>query len=176
MNETTTLPSRKKSPSTTMLGNGKPAIQKARHVPATDSSKAHLRIILAKLVRFRDGDFSVRLPGEWDGTDGRIAEAFNQIATQEDRITREVTRLSMAVGKEGRLKQRMSRAGRDRRLGDEGRFVQHAASTIWSGRRPKWRAPSARWPRAISGSRWSWRWTAARSRASSCARRSSSTR
>jgi hypothetical protein len=62
-------------------------------------------------VRFRNGDFSVRLPGEWDGTDGRIAEVFNQIATQEDRITKEVARLSRVVGKEGRLMQRMMLPG-----------------------------------------------------------------
>jgi hypothetical protein len=62
-------------------------------------------------VRFRNGDFSVRLPGEWDGTDGRIAEVFNQIATQEDRITKEVARLSRVVGKDGRLMQRMMLRG-----------------------------------------------------------------
>ena len=111
MNETTTLPSRKKLPSTATLGNGKPARQKTRHVSATDSSEAHSRLILAKLVRFRNGDFSVRLPGEWDGTDGRIAEVFNQIATQEDRITKEVARMSRVVGKEGRLMQRMMLPG-----------------------------------------------------------------
>lgn len=64
MNETTTLPSHKKLPSAAMLGNGKPAKQKSGHVPAKDSSEAHSRLILAKLVRFRNGDFSVRLPGE----------------------------------------------------------------------------------------------------------------
>jgi HAMP domain-containing protein len=59
----------------------------------------------------RDGDFSVRLPVGWSGTDGQIAEAFNQALAHQDRITREVSRLSLAVGKEGRLKQRMSVPG-----------------------------------------------------------------
>jgi HAMP domain-containing protein/signal transduction histidine kinase/DNA-binding response OmpR family regulator len=59
----------------------------------------------------RDGDFSVRLPLGWDGTDGQIAEAFNEALAHQDRIAREVTRLSVAVGKEGRLKQRMSVPG-----------------------------------------------------------------
>ena len=59
----------------------------------------------------RDGDFSVRLPVGWAGTDGQIAEAFNQALAHQDRITREVSRLSLAVGKEGRLKQRMSAPG-----------------------------------------------------------------
>ena len=47
----------------------------------------------------------------WDGTDGQIAEAFNQTIAQEDRITKDVVRLSVTVGKEGRLKQRISLPG-----------------------------------------------------------------
>jgi HAMP domain-containing protein/CheY-like chemotaxis protein/signal transduction histidine kinase len=66
---------------------------------------------LASLLAFRDGDFSVRLPTDWEATHGRIAEAFNQAVAREDRISREVDRLSVTVGKEGRLKQRMSVPG-----------------------------------------------------------------
>src|SRR4029077_12839893 len=40
--------------------------------------------------------------------EGRIAEDLNQTIAQEQRITDEVTRLSVTVGKEGRLKQRLS--------------------------------------------------------------------
>ncbi|MEX0729085.1 MAG: HAMP domain-containing protein [Planctomycetaceae bacterium] len=64
--------------------------------------------ILSAMIAFRDGDFSVRLPIEWSGTEGRIAEAFNQTIAQEERITRETVRVSVTVGKEGRLTQRMS--------------------------------------------------------------------
>jgi HAMP domain-containing protein/signal transduction histidine kinase/CheY-like chemotaxis protein len=76
-----------------------------------DSSEGRARQLLAAIVAFRDGDFSVRLPSDWIGTEGRIAEAFNQTIGHEDRITREVRRLSVTVGKEGRLKQRMSLPG-----------------------------------------------------------------
>src|SRR6195952_2079200 len=69
------------------------------------------RLLLTALVAFRDGDFSVRLPADWTGMDARIAEAFNQAIGQKDRISKEVTRLSATVGKEGRLKQRMSLPG-----------------------------------------------------------------
>ena len=74
-------------------------------------AEARSRQILAAIVAFRDGDFSVRLPAEWAGTDGRIAEAFNQAIGHEDRIAGEIGRLSITVGKEGRLKQRMSVPG-----------------------------------------------------------------
>ena len=111
MNESTTLPSRKKSPSEAVLGNGKPLRRRAGDVPAKDSLDAHSRLILATIVAFRDGDFSVRLPADWPGIDARIAEAFNQTIAHEERISQEVTRLSVTVGKEGRLKQRMSLPG-----------------------------------------------------------------
>src|SRR3954463_5854134 len=69
------------------------------------------RQLLAAMVAFRDGDFSVRLPSDWDGINGRIAEAFNHAMQYEDQITREAKRLRLTVGKEGRLKQRMSLPG-----------------------------------------------------------------
>jgi len=104
MHDTTTLPSRKKStPSAAILGNGKPARRKARHIRLTDSPESHEKLILAKVVAFRDGDFSARLPTDWDGVEGQIAEAFNQTIARKERILKEVTRLSATVGKEGRL-------------------------------------------------------------------------
>ncbi len=73
--------------------------------------EARLRKILGAISAFRDGNFSERLPMDWAGTEGRIAEAFNQTIGHEDRIAREVNRLSVTVGKEGRIKQRMSVPG-----------------------------------------------------------------
>jgi len=79
--------------------------------PAEDSAEAQLRQFLAAFTAFRDGNFSVRLPVAWKGTSGRIAEAFNQTIEHEDRIAREIERLSVTVGKEGRLRQRMTVPG-----------------------------------------------------------------
>ena len=67
--------------------------------------------ILAAMVAFRDGNFSVRLPSHWEGIDGRIATAFNQTVSHQDQLSREMARLSRSVGREGRLKQRMSVPG-----------------------------------------------------------------
>ena len=78
---------------------------------ALETADARSRQLPTAMVAFRDGDFSARLPADWPGIDGRIAETFNQTIDHEDRIAQEVTRLSMTVGKEGRLKQRMSLAG-----------------------------------------------------------------
>ena len=64
---------------------------------AGNPAEARSRQILSAIIAFRDGDFSARLPAEWAGTDGRIAEAFNQTIAHEERIAQEVTRLSATV-------------------------------------------------------------------------------
>ena len=93
-------------------GNGASAqVSAGRAQMLEESAEARSRQILTAIVAFRDGDFSVRLPADWSGIDGRIAEAFNQTIAHEERIAREVRRLSVTVGKEGRLKQRMSLPG-----------------------------------------------------------------
>jgi CheY-like chemotaxis protein len=81
------------------------------HSTADAPAEARSRQMLASMLAFRDGNFSVRLPSEWDGIDGQIAAAFNQAISYEDRLSREVERLGRTVGREGRLKQRMSVPG-----------------------------------------------------------------
>ena len=104
MTETAITRLRKKSPPAG-FNNGK---SRANFEGTVESRSLQF---LEAVRALRDGDFSVRLPVGWAGTDGQIAEAFNQALAHQDRITREVTRLSVAVGKEGRLKQRMSVPG-----------------------------------------------------------------
>jgi signal transduction histidine kinase/HAMP domain-containing protein len=60
------------------------------------------------MLAFRDGNFAVRLPSDWEGVDGQIAAAFNQAVSHEDCVWREMSRLRRAIGREGRLKERMS--------------------------------------------------------------------
>src|SRR5580704_9081832 len=92
--------------------NGDPAARAARASQrAKQNGGSHLQHLLTAMVAFRDGNFSTRLPSDWPGLEGRIAEAFNQAIAHEDRISREINRLSESVGKEGRLRQRMSLAG-----------------------------------------------------------------
>jgi HAMP domain-containing protein/CheY-like chemotaxis protein/signal transduction histidine kinase len=67
--------------------------------------------LLAALLSLRDGDFAVRLPSELTDVDGKIADAFNDIARVSERRARETARVSIAVGKEGKLKQRMAVPG-----------------------------------------------------------------
>src|SRR5215813_694571 len=64
--------------------------------------------LLMAMLSFRDGDFSVRMPANLIGLDGKIADAFNDIVTFSDRRAKETVRVSKLVGKEGKLKQRMN--------------------------------------------------------------------
>jgi signal transduction histidine kinase/HAMP domain-containing protein/DNA-binding response OmpR family regulator len=84
---------------------------KANKPRGNGSVEARSRQMLATMVAFRDGNFSVRLPSDWEGIDGQIAAAFNQALSHEDQLSREIARLSRTVGREGRLNQRMSVPG-----------------------------------------------------------------
>src|SRR5580704_4535149 len=77
-----------------------------RDVPA-DVSFGDLGVILASLQTMRDGDFSVRLPGNWTGLQGKIADTFNEIVTANQQMAKELKRVGQVVGKEGRTRERM---------------------------------------------------------------------
>lgn len=64
-------------------------------------------MLLDALSAVRSGDFSVRLPQDWDGLDGKIADAFNEIVTINQGLAREIEEVSVIVGSEGKLGQRM---------------------------------------------------------------------
>jgi HAMP domain-containing protein/CheY-like chemotaxis protein/signal transduction histidine kinase len=64
--------------------------------------------LLRALVAFKKGDFSVRLPGEWTGEAGKIADTLNDIIELSDRTAKEVERVSRVVGKEGKIMHRAS--------------------------------------------------------------------
>jgi methyl-accepting chemotaxis protein len=54
----------------------------------------------------RNGDFSVRLPGDLSGVDGKIADTFNEIVAANQTISRELERVGQVVGREGRTRER----------------------------------------------------------------------
>jgi len=62
--------------------------------------------LLSALGAFCRGDFSVRLPEDWTGIGGKIADAFNEVIATNGKIARELDRISRIVGKEGRITQR----------------------------------------------------------------------
>jgi HAMP domain-containing protein len=63
-------------------------------------------VLLESLVAVRNGDFAVRLPSEWTGMYGRIADTFNDIVSANQTMAHELERVSRVVGKEGKVNQR----------------------------------------------------------------------
>src|SRR5713101_5416734 len=66
------------------------------------------KLLLTALVALKKGDFSVRLPLDWSGVGGKIADVFNEVIERNERMAHELERISHVVGKEGRLSQRAS--------------------------------------------------------------------
>ena len=64
--------------------------------------------LLSALMAFKRGDFSARLPEDWTGVPGKIADTFNTVIESNERMTRELERIVHVVGKEGRITQRAS--------------------------------------------------------------------
>src|SRR6267143_236139 len=62
--------------------------------------------VLATLIAFKKGDFSVRLPVNQVGLAGKIADVLNDIFELNENMANELRRVSSAVGKEGRIGQR----------------------------------------------------------------------
>jgi len=56
-------------------------------------------------MAFRRGDFTVRLPDDWIGLGGKMADAFNDVIATNQRMTQELERIGRVVGKEGRIAQ-----------------------------------------------------------------------
>src|SRR5262249_19045827 len=74
---------------------------------AAEEKRAFSNQLLLAMLSFRSGDFSARLPSDLMGLDGKIADAFNDVISVCERRAQETARVSRAVGKEGKLKQRM---------------------------------------------------------------------
>src|SRR5438876_1388785 len=71
-------------------------------------SELDTRQLLTALMAFKRGDFSARLPEDWIGIPGKIADTFNAVIETNESMTRELERIGRVVGKEGRITQRVS--------------------------------------------------------------------
>jgi HAMP domain-containing protein/signal transduction histidine kinase/CheY-like chemotaxis protein len=79
--------------------------------------------LLAALMAVKNGDASIRLPVDWPGLAGKIADVFNEVVELNARTEQELARLSRVVGKEGKLKQRGF-------IGDVGGFWRKSMESV----------------------------------------------
>ncbi|MGQ0594060.1 MAG: HAMP domain-containing protein, partial [Gammaproteobacteria bacterium] len=103
-----------------VAGNARMAVRLERSVPSAGSQPRTSRqeesgslngatkAVLAALSSLKRGNTGVRLPLEWTGLAGKVAETFNDVMDLNARMADELSRLSRVVGKEGKLRERAS--------------------------------------------------------------------
>ena len=79
--------------------------------------------LLQALTALKKGRRDVRLPSDWTGVAGKVADAFNEVVELNERMAGELARLSRVVGKEGKLSQRLG-------LGDVGGFWRESVDSV----------------------------------------------
>jgi hypothetical protein len=71
-------------------------------------------VLLSVVSDVRNGNFSVRMPLEWTGVAGKIADRLNEVIEANQTLETELARVSRVVGKECRLSQRIAFRGSDK--------------------------------------------------------------
>jgi HAMP domain-containing protein/signal transduction histidine kinase/CheY-like chemotaxis protein len=75
-------------------------------LPETDTLDP--AVMLEVLALVRAGDFSARMPSHWTGLAGKVADSLNEVIESNQRLEKELGRVSRVVGKEGKIGQRVS--------------------------------------------------------------------
>ncbi len=70
-----------------------------------------VKLLLTTLMALKKGDFSVRMPDDWTGVSGKIADTLNDIIETKQKMVETVTEVSRVVGREGHLTQRADLPG-----------------------------------------------------------------
>jgi len=79
-----------------------------------DAEKVDAGALLDVLARLKGGDFSARMPLDWTGVAGKVADGFNDVIIANQTLEAELGRVSRVVGKQGELSQRLALGGASR--------------------------------------------------------------
>jgi signal transduction histidine kinase/HAMP domain-containing protein/ActR/RegA family two-component response regulator len=69
------------------------------------------KVLLSVLAQVRGGDFTARMPLEWTGVAGKVADGLNDVIIANQALGVELARVSEVVGKQGKLSQRVVLSG-----------------------------------------------------------------
>src|SRR3569832_1097926 len=75
--------------------------------PESTSDSLDMRVLLATLRAYRNGDFSVRMPADWTGLPGKIADTLNEIIDMSSGTITEFERVAWLVGLLGKVGERI---------------------------------------------------------------------
>jgi signal transduction histidine kinase/CheY-like chemotaxis protein/HAMP domain-containing protein len=64
------------------------------------------RVLLSVLAQVKQGDFTARMPLEWTGVAGKVADDLNAVIIANQGLEKELARVSQVVGRQGELSQR----------------------------------------------------------------------
>lgn len=71
------------------------------------SGQIDAKVLLPVLEAYHKGDFSVRMPNDWDGMAGKVADRMNDIIEMAQATADEFDRVAALVGKQGRIDERV---------------------------------------------------------------------
>ena len=77
----------------------------------TSAEAVDAKVLLSVLAQVREGDFTVRMPLDWTGVPGKVADGFNDVIIANQALEAELARVSRVVGKQGELSQRVAIRG-----------------------------------------------------------------
>ncbi len=80
-------------------------------VVADDADTFDAEVLLSFLAQIKAGNSSARMPYEWTGVAGKIADGFNDVIIANEALGTELDRVSRVVGKQGELSQRVVLGG-----------------------------------------------------------------
>jgi methyl-accepting chemotaxis protein len=80
---------------------------KAEPIPIS-ADRLDPKELLKVLSQFRRGDFSARMPLDRVGVSGKIYDAINEVIELNERMTKELARVSRVVGQEGKIRHRVA--------------------------------------------------------------------
>jgi signal transduction histidine kinase/HAMP domain-containing protein/FixJ family two-component response regulator len=69
------------------------------------------KVLLNVLAQVKAGDFTARMPLEWTGVAGKVADGLNDVIIANQALGAELARVSRVVGKQGELSQRVVLGG-----------------------------------------------------------------
>jgi signal transduction histidine kinase/CheY-like chemotaxis protein/HAMP domain-containing protein len=73
-----------------------------------------LNVLLGILAEVGAGNFTARMPLEWTGVAGKVADGLNDVIVANQALETELTRVSIAIGEQGKLSQRVALNGANR--------------------------------------------------------------
>jgi signal transduction histidine kinase/HAMP domain-containing protein/ActR/RegA family two-component response regulator len=78
---------------------------------ATLADTVDAKTLLSVLAQVKGGDFTARMPLDWIGVAGKVADGLNDVIIANQALEAELSRVSQAVGEQGKLSQRVVLSG-----------------------------------------------------------------